>query len=140
MAKASIIEKDNTWWMLLAGGLGTSFFLLFTDVGRDILDKLGIPFEGRRITLEDLLGQSPYQFYPYVPDYQSSVPSPFQEPDSVTNPSPYWLYDTPYQNIPGPIPYTHPAAAEELARGPIDSTPDRNPIGEWIDKIMGIFG
>jgi len=137
MAKTT--SKDDYWWLLLAGGLGTSFFFLFTDIGRDILDKIGIPFDFRAPNFEDILGASPYQFYPYVPDTQSSIPTPFQEPDYITNPSPYWLYDTPYENVPGPIPYVHPAATEEVVPPQIDYTPERNPITEWIDKLMGIF-
>lgn len=131
MVKEEGFKITATDAILFAGGIGTAFFFLFTDIGRDMLDSVGLFSEEPRKTLGDLIGESPYEFYPYIPS--STVP------DYVTNPNPYFLQGQPYQYVGGPYGYANPAVAEELARPPPDYTWEENPITEWLGKIFGQY-
>lgn len=125
-------KQSNTWMLLFAGGIGTAFFLLFTDIGRELLEGIGVLDAVKGLpTLEQMIGKNPYEFYSYSQgdDNLSKVP------DYIQNPNPFFLTNQPYTYIGGPIPYVHPAAAKELYQPPPTYEPP-NPITEWIDKLF----
>lgn len=115
--------------VLFLGGVGTAFFLLFTDIGRSWLDKLGVlgVVEGLP-TIGDIVGANPYEFYP-IP-YQGA-------PDYIQNPNPYFLQGQPYVYVGGDIPYVHPAAAAEIMEDqPSNYYREPDPLTQWLDKLF----
>jgi len=128
-------SKNDIGMVLFLGGVGTAFFLLFTDIGRSWLDKLGLlsTVEGLP-TISDLVGANPYQFYSYQPDYNTPLT---QIPDYLQNPNPYFLQGQPYVNVGGDIPYVHPAAAKEILEDqPSNEYREPDPLTVWLDKIF----
>jgi hypothetical protein len=117
-------EESYTWLLVAAGGVG-AFFFLFTDIGREIIDKL-FP-DPRKPKLADLVHEDPYSFYP----------SPYRTRETQTEQeNPYLLYDQPYIYTGNPdTPYVHPAAAEELYTPPPIVYPETNPITDWINRL-----
>jgi hypothetical protein len=130
---ANAPNKSNDIGMVLfLGGVGTAFFLLFTDIGRNILDNFGIlsTVEGLP-TIGDLVGENPYQFY------QIPYPSAEGVPDYIKNPNPYLLQGQPYTYIGGDIPYVHPAAAREIMEDqPSGIYREPDPLTVWLDKLF----
>ena len=122
-------KKNDIGMVLFLGGVGTAFFLLFTDIGRSWLDKIGVLGAVERLpTIGDIVGANPYQFYP-IP-YQGS-------PDYLQNANPYFLQGQPYTYIGGDIPYVHPAAAREIMEDqPSNMYREPDPLTVWLDKLF----
>ena len=124
-------KKNDIGMVLFLGGVGTAFFLLFTDIGRSWLDKIGVLGAVERLpTIGDIVGANPYEFYP-IP-YQGSG-----TPDYLQNANPYFLQGQPYTYIGGDIPYVHPAAAREIMEDqPSGIYREPNPLTVWLDKLF----
>jgi hypothetical protein len=132
LAKATS-SSDDTFWILLAaaGGLGTSFFFLFTDVGRDFISNL-TEGSSEAATIEDEIDEDPFQFYPYSTE---RTHGPVYAPGA----NPYLTLGLPYVQSGDPeIPYVHPAAADVIHPEMPDWYEQNrgNPIVDWLDKLL----